>query len=144
MDPAVATSPARGDETGGGNGFDDVELAEADQVQSEILEPVDQAVELGVILDTSSDAGAPAGRFDRDVGEQGCHQGSALAAQDDPVPVAGAAESGHSKASLSPDDGRLSCVRARRGGAYGQGCTLLTFSPVKGLPVITLVHFSPW
>jgi hypothetical protein len=113
-------------------------------VQGQILEPVDQAVELGVILDTSSDAGAAAGRFDRDVGEQGCHQGSALAAQDDPVPVAGAAECGHSKASLSPDGAQLLCVRVRRGGAYGQGCTLLTLSPVKGRPVITLARFSPW
>ena len=108
----MATGP--GDSPRGVCGFDEVEFAEADQVQGEILEPVDQAVELGVILDTSSDAGAAAGRFDRDVGEQGCHHGSALAAQDDPVPVAGAAERDHGKASLSLDDARLLYVRAQR------------------------------
>ena len=72
-------------------------------MQGEVLDAVEQAVEPGVIADCGGDARAAAAGLDRGVAEQGCEQRPALAAQDDPVPVAGVAGQGLDKASLSPD-----------------------------------------
>jgi hypothetical protein len=86
------------------------EFGEADQVQGEILDPVEQAVEPGVIADCGDDARAAAAGLDRGVVKQGCQQWSALAAQDDPVPAAGTAGHGLDRASLSPDGPGLLCL----------------------------------
>ena len=76
------------------------DLLEADQVQGDVLEAVEQAVELGVIADRGGDPGAAVAALDVGIANQTCEQGAALAAQDDPVAVPGVAAGGVDRASL--------------------------------------------
>ena len=71
-----------------GYGFGTADLVEDDQVESKVLDPVEQAVEFAVVSGWEDQARAAVAGFDRGIAEQPFRQWPAFAAHDDLIPVA--------------------------------------------------------
>ena len=89
-----------------GYGFGTADLAEGDQVESEILDPVEQAVGFAVVSGREDQARAAVAGFDRSIAGQPFRQWPAFAAHDELIPVAGLAEPGsHGQPSVPARNG---------------------------------------
>ena len=77
-----------------GYGFGTADLVEDDQVESKVLDPVEQSVEFAVVSGWEDQARAAVAGFDRGIVEQRFRQWPAFAAHDELIPVAGLAELG--------------------------------------------------
>lgn len=76
-----------------------VQLGEAGDVQGKVLEPVQQAVELGLVADGGHHARRAGMGFHREPADRSCQHVAALTAHDDPVPARSLAACAHAQTS---------------------------------------------
>jgi hypothetical protein len=89
-----------------GYGFGTADLAEADQVESKVLDPAGQAVQVAVVSNWEDQARAAVAGFDRGIAGQPFRQWPAVAGHDELIPVAGLAELGsHGQPSVPARNG---------------------------------------
>ena len=89
-----------------GYGFGTADLVEGDQVESEVLDPVEQAVQVAVVSGRDDQARAAVAGFDRGIADQPFRRWPAFAAHDELIPVADLAELGsHGQPSVPARNG---------------------------------------